>query len=203
MATALIVMKETEPPSKEVVIAFLASERKCTLDKETRELLCRILDNDDQDQDMPSLPNMETPPRRTDPSTRDCEGQLSVASKNKVKMEHKSRSESLDSEEEEVKRLQAGELEVTTPQKMEQRKALFLLLKASTESEAQVIVKQLNVQNEVKRLATCFAKLNWNVWMAIVGHYTFTKESMNKQKKTELIMDVVTRDCIHGLRLES
>ena len=187
MATALMAMKETEPPSKEVVKAFLASERKCTLDNETRERLCTILDNDDQD--VPSFTNMETPPRRTDPSTRDGEGQLSAASKSKVKTEQKSRSDSSDSEEEEVKRSPAGE--VTTPSKMEKRKALFLLLKASPESEAQAKVKQLNVQDEVKRLAPGLAKLNWNEWMAIVGHYTFTKESMNEQKKTELIMDAV------------
>ena len=187
MATALMAMKETEPPSKEVVIAFLASERKCTLDKEKRERLCTILDNDDQD--VPSFPNMETPPRRTDPSTRDGEGQLSAASKSKVKTDQKSRSDSSDSEEEQVKRSPAGE--VTTPSKMEKRKALFLLLKASPESEAQAKVKQLNVQDEVKRLAPGLAKLNWNEWMAIVGHYTFTKESMKEQKKTELIMDAV------------
>ena len=110
MANALMAMKETEPPSKEVVIAFLASERKCTLDKEKRlgERLCTILDNDDQD--VPSFSNMETPPRRTDPSTRDGERQLSAASKIKVKTEQKSRSDRSDSEEEEVKRLPAGKV---------------------------------------------------------------------------------------------
>ena len=102
---------------------------------------------------------METPPQRTDPSTRDGEGQLSAESKSKVKTDLKSRSDSSDSEEEEVKRLTAGE--VTTPSKMEKRKALFLLLKASPESEAQAKVNNC-VQDEVKRLAPGLAKLNWN-----------------------------------------
>ena len=187
MATSLMVIKEPEPPLKEVLIAFLASERKCTLDKGTRQLLCTILDN--YDQEVLLFPTMETQPRRTDPSTKDCEELLSAESKSKVKIENTSRSDSSDSEEEEAKRLPAGE--VTMQSKMEKRKALSSLLKASPESEAQAKVKQLNVQDEVKRLAPGLAKLNWNEWMAIVGHYTFTKESMNEQKKTELIMDAV------------
>ena len=35
-------------------------------------------------------------------------------------------------------------------------------------------------RDEVKRFAPGLAKLNWNEWMAIKGHYRFTKESMNE-----------------------
>ena len=52
-----------------------------------------------------------------------------AARKSKVKIEQKSRSDSSDSEEEELKRLPVEE--VTAQLKMEKRKALFLLLKAS------------------------------------------------------------------------
>ena len=50
-------------------------------------------------------------------------------------------------------------------------------------------VKQLNVQDEVTRLASRLAKHNQNEWMAIVEHFTFTKELLNEQGKIELIID--------------
>ena len=84
--------------------------------------------------------------------------------------------------------------------KLERGRELFLKLMVSPESEAQAKAKQINVQDEVKRLAPSLAKLNWNGWMAIVGHFTFTKESLSEQKKTELLMDVVARSCMRGLR---
>ena len=68
--------------------------------------------------------------------------------------------------------------------KLERGRALFLTLMVSPESEAQAKAKQINVQDEVKKLAPSLAKLNWNEWMAIVGHFTFTKESLSKQKRT-------------------
>ena len=169
MATVLMVMKEPESPLKEIVIAFLASERKCKLDKETRERLCTILDN--YDQDVPLFPNMETLPRRTDPSTRDSEGQLSAASISKVKMEQKSRSDSSDSKDEEVKRLPAGE--VTTPSKMEKRKALFLLLKASPETEA--------LRHKLKSTLHCWAQ-NW-----ATTNYQITWTMSKPPKTTQVI----------------
>ena len=57
--------------------------------------------------------------------------QRATPSKSKVKIEQKSRSDSSDSEEEAVERLLVGE--VTTQSKMDKKKALFLLLKATPE----------------------------------------------------------------------
>ena len=80
LASSLLVTKEAEPPRKEVLKAFLASERKCTLDKETREWLCTILDN--YDQDGASFSHMETLPSRTDQSTKNShKWGLNVSSK--------------------------------------------------------------------------------------------------------------------------
>ena len=59
---------------------------------------------------------------------------------------------------------------VTMTSKLERGRTVFLKLMLNPESEAQAKTKQLNVQDEVKRLAPNLAKLNWNEWMAIVGH---------------------------------
>ena len=88
--------------------------------------------------------------------------------------------------------------------KLERGRALFLTLMVSPESEAQAKAKQINVQDEVKRLALRLAKLNCNAWMAIVGHFMFTKESLSKQKNNDLLMDVVARStCQTGISLST
>ena len=92
--------------------------------------------------------------------------------------------------------------------KLERGRAFCLKLMVSPEPEAQAKAKQINVQDEVKRLAPSLAKLNWNAWMAIraaiVGHFMFTKESLSEQKKTDLLMDVVAQStCQTGISLST
>ena len=56
---------------------------------------------------------------------------------------------------------------VTMKSKLERGRTVFLKLMLNPESEAQAKTKQLNVQDEVKRLAPNLAKLNWNEWMLL------------------------------------
>ena len=56
---------------------------------------------------------------------------------------------------------------VTMTSKLERGRTVFLKLMLNPESEAQAKTKQLNVQDEVKRLAPNLAKLNWNEWMLL------------------------------------
>ena len=125
---------------------------------------------------------METQPHKTDSKTTAGTKQQSSGGKGKAKIEQKFRSDSSESDEEEETKSPKGYVIRTS--KLERGRALFLKLMVSPESEAQAKAKQINVQDKVKKLAPSLAKLNWNEWMAIVGHFTFTKESLSKQKRT-------------------
>ena len=58
LATAFLVMKVRELQLKEVFTEFLSSERPCKLQRDVRDQMCTVLDNDDQDAQ--SISQMET-----------------------------------------------------------------------------------------------------------------------------------------------
>ena len=64
LATAFLVMKVRELPPKVVFTEFLASERPCKLQRDVRDQMCSILDNDNQESQ--SMLQIETAPRKTD-----------------------------------------------------------------------------------------------------------------------------------------
>ena len=68
IATALMVLKRSKLPQKEVFRSFLESTKSCNLQEEERNKLCKVFDLDDQEAQ--SFDQFETPPRKTTPQTR-------------------------------------------------------------------------------------------------------------------------------------
>ena len=73
IATALMVLKRSKLPQKEVFRSFLESTKSCNLQEEERNKLCKVFDLDDQEAQ--SFDQFETPPRKTTPQTRCCSRQ--------------------------------------------------------------------------------------------------------------------------------